>query len=122
MRDLKPELVPGSFVFVRQPDFSLEAVEVHASVREPEGTTVVIDQSDADNFGLEYDYVAAWITLRVDSTLEEVGLTASFSRCLADAGISCNVLAGLHHDHLLVPAEKAGDALAALEDLSQPSF
>ena len=47
----------------------------------------------------------------MDSTLEQVGLTALFSRALADAGISCNVLAGVHHDHLLVPADRADEAL-----------
>ncbi len=61
--------------------------------------------------------MAAWITLRVDSTLEQVGLTALFSRALADTGISCNVLAGLRHDHLLVPADRADEALEVLRGL-----
>jgi hypothetical protein len=33
--------------------------------------------------------------LRVNSALADVGLTAAFSRTLAAAGISCNVIAGL---------------------------
>jgi hypothetical protein len=48
--------------------------------------------------------VAVWprITLRVSSALEEISLTAAASRVLADAGISCNVIVGAAHDHLLV--------------------
>jgi hypothetical protein len=53
------------------------------------------DRADANRVGLAYDYVAARITLRVGSALTDVGLTSLFSRVLADAGISCNVIAGL---------------------------
>ena len=62
-------------------------------------------------------FVAAWLTLRVHSALDAVGLTAAVSRALADAGIACNVLAGFHHDHLLVPAARRADAIAALHAL-----
>jgi hypothetical protein len=64
--------------------------------------------------GLDYDYVAARITLRLGSTLTDVGLTALFSRTLADAGISCNVIAGLAHDHLFVGWDQGPRALALL--------
>ena len=51
------------------------------------------------------------------SALEAVGLTAAVSRALADEGISCNVIAGLRHDHLLVPAADGDAALASLRRL-----
>lgn len=89
-----------------------------ATIREDEGLTVVIRQADADRLGLTYDFVAGWITLRVHSALEAVGLTAAFSAALAQAGLSCNVLAGAHHDHLLVPWADRDAALAALRALS----
>jgi hypothetical protein len=57
------------------------------------------------------------LTLTVWSSLEAVGLTAAFSRALADADIPCNVLAGYHHDHLLVPVDRADEAIAALRTL-----
>ena len=51
------------------------------------------------------------------SALDAVGLTAAVAGALAEAGISCNVLAGAHHDHLLVPVDRADDALVALAQL-----
>jgi uncharacterized protein len=113
--DLDPVRRPGEFVFVAGGD----SAPAEATVREDEGLTVVLRRERADELGLPYDYVAAWITLRLESTLEQVGLTALFSRALADAGISCNVLAGLHHDHLLVPADRADEAVEVLRTLAR---
>ena len=79
----------------------------------------MLTEDDAQAAGLAYDYVAAWITLLVNSTLEEVGLTAAFSAQLAAAGISCNVVAGFHHDHLFVPHDRAAEAIALLEAIER---
>jgi len=57
----------------------------------------------------------------VHSSLEAVGLTAAFSSALGEAGISCNVLAGYFHDHLLVPAAEAGNAIDVLLGLRDRS-
>ena len=94
------------------------AVDVHATVREPEGLSAVLTQQEADRLSLPYSFVAGWITLQVHSALEAVGLTAVVSTALSEAGISCNVLAGLHHDHLLVPVDLATRAVQVLEGLS----
>jgi len=40
-----------------------------------------------------------------------------FSRTLAESGISCNVIAGLAHDHLFVDWDQAARALALLRAL-----
>ena len=37
---------------------------------------------------------------------------------MAEAGISANVIAAYHHDHILVPIHQGLDALAVLEELS----
>ncbi len=84
---------------------------------ENEGQTVVLAEDDARNAGLEPLFRAAWITLRVHSALEAVGLVAQVSSRLADAGISCNIIAGARHDHILVPYELAEDALNVLRNL-----
>ncbi len=111
---MRPELRPGEYVFVPgEPDDAL------ATVREPEGPSAVIAREAADAAGLPYDFVAAWITLTVHSALDAVGLTAEVGARLADAGIACNVIAGARHDHLLVPHDRAQDALAAL---TAPTF
>jgi hypothetical protein len=94
---------------------------IEAAVREAEGLTVVLPRAEADKEGLSYDFVAAWITLEIHSALEAVGLTAAVSRALTDARISCNVLAGFHHDHLLVPVAEAARALEVLAELSARS-
>lgn len=94
-------------------------VEVAAMVTEAEGTTSVISATDAMRMDLEPEFIAAWLTLNVDSALDAVGLTAAVSSALATDGIPCNVLAGCHHDHLLVPVESAERAVAILSALSE---
>ena len=78
---------------------------------------MILTRADADRAGLAYDYVAARITLRVGSAFTDTGLTALFSRTLADAGISCNVIARLAHDHLFVGWEQGEQARALLSEL-----
>jgi hypothetical protein len=112
---MRPVRRAGTYVFAVVPeDTAVPSHDVLASVREDEGVTLVLPQEAADRHGLGYDFVAAWITLDVHSALSAVGLTAAVSRALADEGISCNVLAGYYHDHLLVPAEKVVEAMLVL--------
>ncbi|MBX3313868.1 MAG: ACT domain-containing protein [Actinobacteria bacterium] len=92
---------------------------VLALVTEAEGTTAVVTVDEADRRGWPIGFRAAWLTLAVHSSLAAVGLTAAVSTALADRGIACNVLAGFHHDHLLVPLDRADDAVAAIEGLAR---
>ena len=118
---LRPVTREGEYVYVLWPDGKPLAGHIAAAVREAEGLTVVLPRADADAMGLAYDFVAAWITLQVHSSLEAVGLTAAVSAALTEAKISCNVLAGFHHDHLLVPVADAERALEVLHELSAGS-
>ncbi|MEA2025703.1 MAG: ACT domain-containing protein [Chloroflexota bacterium] len=80
LRSLNPVLRPGEFVYISVPTASdLPRVDVLASVEEPEGLSVVVRREDADAHAMAYDYEA----------------------------INCNVIAGFHHDHLLVPLDDA---------------
>ena len=97
---------------------ALPTNSVIATVREAEGLTVVLFERDATALGIAPAFRAEWITLNVHSDLEAVGLTAAFSNALADAGISCNVIAGVHHDHIFVPHGTGARALATLRALS----
>jgi hypothetical protein len=118
LASLEPVQRQGTFVFAVIDGALPSAVAPEATVREDEGLTVVLRREQADRLGIAYDYVAAWITLRVRSALAAVGLTAAVSTALAAAGLSCNVIAGYHHDHLLVPHDRAPEAIAVLSDLS----
>ena len=118
---LHPELREGEYVYVLWPHGRPLAPGIEAAVREAEGLTVVLPRAEADSLGLTYDFVAAWITLQVHSELEAIGLTAAVGKALTDAHISCNVLAGFHHDHLLVTVADAARAIEALAELSAES-
>ncbi|MFD3943212.1 ACT domain-containing protein [Streptomyces sp. NPDC058579] len=115
---MRPELNPGRYVFTTVDGPAPAGVAPVVTVAEPEGLTVVVRQEEADGAGLAYDYVAGWITLRVHSALDAVGLTAVVAQGLAEAGLSCNVVAGFHHDHLFVEHARADEALAVLRGIA----
>lgn len=103
------------------PSTDVSSVPVLATFREDEGMTVITEESEAVRAKLPILFRAAWITLRVRSDLQAVGLTAAFSRALAEAGISCNVFAAACHDHIFVPVERADAAMARLKALWRES-
>jgi hypothetical protein len=116
---LEPTVREGVFVYATVADELVAGLPCEATVREREGMTVVLRREDADTAGLAYDFVASWISLTVNSALNAVGLTAAFATALGAAGISCNVLAGAHHDHILVPLARTDDALRVLHELGR---
>lgn len=116
LASLDPVLHDGSFVFTTLAAWPSD-VRAVATILEEEGTSVVLEQGDADRLALTYSFVSAWITLRVDSALDAVGLTAAVATALSGAGIAANVVAGHHHDHLFVSAEAAGEAITLLRRL-----
>ena len=119
---MQPALNPGRYAFVTLPaDFTLNPDSVIATIREPEGLSAILPEQEAVDLGLPIAFLAAWITLTVHSDLAAVGLTAAFAAALGQAGISCNVVSGVHHDHLFVPAEQARQAMDALHALQQSS-
>ncbi|MCC3771227.1 ACT domain-containing protein [Streptomyces sp. UNOC14_S4] len=118
---MSPEPNPGRYVFTTVEGGVPSGLGPVVTVAEREGTTLVVRQEEADAAGMAYDYVAGWITLTVHSALDAVGLTAAVAKELADAGLSCNVVAGFHHDHLFVPHEHVDRAMAVLEDLARRS-
>lgn len=113
---LDVERRPGRFTFVTGEWPSLRPGAL-ATIEEAEGTTLVVAADAAEVAGAPVEFEAAWLTLTVHSALEAVGLTAACSKALGDEGIPCNVLAGYHHDHLLVPVARVEEAIAALRSL-----
>lgn len=118
LRTLEADVRDGAYVLLARParDAVLDAAAC-ARIDEAEGITYVVPEHVARMHGEAPDFVAAWLTLRVHSALHAVGLTAAVAGALAARGIACNVLAGVHHDHLLVPLARRDDALAALRAL-----
>jgi hypothetical protein len=107
---------PGNWCLVSGEQVPAE-VTVMATIVEDEGTTSVLSVSDAERLGVRPAFVAAWLTLEVRSALDAVGLTAAVTTALAAENIPCNVLAGYHHDHLLVPVHQAERSIELLNAL-----
>lgn len=120
LRNLNPERNPGEYVFCTFDPAALpDRLDPLLSFRERERLTVILPQAQADELGLLYSVICAWITLNFHSALDAVGLTAAVSSALAQNGISCNLVAGYFHDHIFVPLQDAERALRILHDLLQ---
>ncbi|MGQ3209868.1 MAG: ACT domain-containing protein [Shinella sp.] len=117
---MEPTLVEGIFVYA---SVAADDLANHLSrrpiglFREEEGITLILPADAAE--GLAASPPMRMITLTVHSSLEAVGLTAAFATVLTAAGISANVVAGFHHDHIFVPDRDAERALETLKDLSR---
>ena len=114
LRQLRPRRQPGEYVFASLPDGVPPPPAAVGWFREAEGVSVVLPAADADRLGLAAAFRAAWITLEVPSALAGVGLTAAVAEALAAAGIACNVIAAVRHDHLFVPFDRGDETMAVL--------
>ncbi|MEO1451841.1 MAG: ACT domain-containing protein [Bacteroidota bacterium] len=119
IRHMQAALNEGEYVFVSVAEAGdIDRSRVICEFREQEGTTLIMERGLADELKLTYDFVAAWITLKVHSSLEAVGLTAAFSNALAQNHISCNVVAGYYHDHIFVDSQDRHRTIEILQQLS----
>jgi len=115
---MDPRLDETTYRFVQvTPDIAPQVLGAAlGTFREAEGVSAIIPDGLASELGIESPAFAR-ITLQVHSDLEGVGLTAAVSGALAGAGIACNMVAALHHDHVFVPSHRADDALVLLYGL-----
>lgn len=119
IKNMQPILNEGQYVFCNVPSIAtFDLDKIRFFFKEKEGITVVLEKNDADTEGVVYTSVFGWITLSVHSSLDAVGLTAAFSKALADNNISCNVVAGYYHDHIFVQEDLAQQAVDVLRKLS----
>jgi hypothetical protein len=119
LKTMSPKLNTGDYVFCTVTILDgIDPKETIGIFKEAEGWTVILNKELADKLTLRYSYVAAWITLTIHSSLEAVGLTATFSAALSTESISCNVVAGYYHDHIFVAKEDAEKAINVLKQLS----
>jgi hypothetical protein len=118
LHSMNPVLNRGVYAFVALSGGSMpDRAEPIATFRENEGLTLILEEQQAKDAGLAVLFRTAWITLTVHSDLQAVGLTAAVATALAEAGISCNVVAAAYHDHLFVPVESASRAITVLQAL-----
>lgn len=114
---MTPELKSGAYVFCAAGDRDWAALEPLAMFREAEGVSLILERDAARAAGFAVEAPMALITLNVYSALDGVGLTAAVASALAEAGIACNMVAALNHDHVFVPADRAEVALGVLKAL-----
>lgn len=117
VQEIQPRLNPGNYTFCTLqigqpiPDGSISWFV------ESDGISVILPVGAAKRSNLPIVFQAEWITLEVYSDLSSVGLIAAVSTVLAQAGISCNIVAGYHHDHLFVPVGRGQEAMNLLLEL-----
>jgi uncharacterized protein len=120
LKNMEPILHQGEYVFCTVS--ALETINLSKVIsifKEQDAITVILPKQAADQAGLKYTATMGWITLNVHSSLEAVGLTATFSQALAAEGISCNVVAAYYHDHIFINFEYAEKAMSALRKLAE---
>ena len=120
LKNMTPVLNNGDYVYCAISDVStIDIKEIIGLFKEEEAITVILKKEIADQLHLKYEYIAAWITLTVHSSLAATGLTAAFANALAAEGISCNVVAAYYHDHIFVAKDDAERAMEALKRLPE---
>jgi hypothetical protein len=116
LREMKPEIQDGTFVFCSIPKDKIPPeIEPLLIFHEREGTTVVIRRDEAERMGWPAQFPSRLIALTVHSSLDAVGFLAAITRRLAEAGISVNAVSAYYHDHLFVPEHRAAEALRLLQ-------
>ncbi len=119
---MKPALDPREWVFCCvDRSFPIADVRPLLTFRETEGVTIVVERAVAEEHDLEFAFLSRRLTLRVESDLESVGLTAAVTAALTKHTIAANVVSAFYHDHIFVPIDRGEEALRVLEELSAES-
>lgn len=120
LKEMKPEVKAGEFVFCSISEFSMVLAEVSpiGIFHEDEGTTLILSRLYANEANLEYDSVYKMITLTIHSDLNAVGFIAKISERFAKKNIPLNVISAFHHDHLFVLEKNLDDAIWELKMLA----
>ena len=119
LQDIEPLLQEEVYVFCSLEESRMQELctQCLCLFREREGWSAILPRKVAEREGLPVGSGFCQITLQVYSSLDAVGLTAAIARELSAAGISANVVAALHHDHVFVPEHRAREALLILRGI-----
>lgn len=121
LKSMNPKLLEEEYVFCSVPVERVGTLDVTpvCQFRESEGMTLILTSEEAENAGINYEFVSRMITLSVHSSLEAVGFMAAITNKLAQSGSSVNVVSAYYHDHLFVPVEKAEQVMQLLNEMSK---
>lgn len=125
LSNLSPVVSEEEFIFVSLSEQESEddkhrvlLTKAKGIFKEAEGVTFILACQLATQHGLKGEGPFKCITCEVHSSLDAVGMTAAMSTALGRAGISANVVAAYHHDHIFVQSDKATHAVEVLKGLS----
>lgn len=122
LSSMSAKMAEGVYVFATLPDRSVpQGLNPRMVFQEDEGTTLILLQSEADAFGIAYEFPCRMITLNIHSALEAVGFIARIATELAKHGMGVNPVAGFFHDHLFIPLGREEDALKVISNLAKAS-
>ena len=122
LKNIDPEINLGEYVFCSVYNLkNINFKDIVVYIKEKEGFTLVMEKNKAISLGLDFEFISSWITLNVHSSLNAVGFNSIISNSLSKNNISCNVIAGFHHDHLFVSLNNAKRAISILKNLSRNS-
>lgn len=117
---MQPEIQPSVLVFATLPLSQVlpAGIEPLMVFKEGEGWTCILTEDMAKAAGLAGTFRCRMITLNIHSSLEAVGFLAAITTRLAEAGMGVNPVSGFYHDHLFVPADRAGEAMTILREMA----
>lgn len=119
LSQLSPTLSDSTFVFATLENGSLPAnVVPQLSFDEVEGTTFILEASEAVEAGIPHEFPCRRITIGAHSALNAIGLLAALTSALAEKSIPVNVVSAFYHDHLFVPVGSEALAMEVIASLS----
>lgn len=122
LRSMSATLVDGLFVFATLPSGTVpDSLAPRMTFREAEGTTLILQKTEALAHALPYEFPCRMITLEIHSSLEAVGFMARITTELAKHGMGVNPVSGYYHDHLFVPDGREADAMDVLAQVASGS-
>jgi len=121
LASLAPELDPEPYVFVGGLDVIPSNITPLATFQEAEGLSLVVAATAWEATGRPASPRHARLIMTVHSSLGAVGMTAAITAALTERGISANVVAAYHHDHIFVPWDRRLDAMEAVRTLVRAS-
>lgn len=104
-------LHPEKYVFTENCPVN---VQPFVTINEKKGKSFIIEKTLAEQENIGYIFPCCCIQLKQETALTAIGVTFQVAEILTKKKISCNVVAGFHHDYFFVPEIEAEKALNIL--------